>query len=137
MIVPTIVLTEVVYPEDDLFVSHCPELDIASCGATAQEAYEKIQEAIALYLNTLEEMGLREQVFAACGIGITHERVEEYPDAVVLERSLRLSQSPGVSILGTQGQTTACYSVPSVAATSLGLLPALARSVSAAGSLAR
>ncbi len=117
MRVPTIVLTEVVYPEDDLFVSHCPELDIASCGATAQEAYEKIQEAITLYLNTLEEMGLREQVFAECGIEITHEWVAEYPDAVVPE-SFRLSQSPDVSILGTQEQTTARYSVPSVAAAS-------------------
>lgn len=100
-----------------MFVSHCPELEIVSCGATAQEAYENIQEAITLYLNTLEEMGLREQVFAECGIEVTFEWVEESSDAAALESS-RLSQSPDASMFGTQGQTTARYSVPSVAAAS-------------------
>ena len=75
-----------------------------------------IQEAITLYLNTLEEMGLREQVFAECGIEITYEWVEEYPGAMVLE-SLRLSESPHVSVVDTKEQTTARYSVPAVAAT--------------------
>ena len=75
-----------------------------------------IQEAITLYLNTLEEMGLSEQVFAECGIEVTYEWVEEFSDAAVLESS-RLPQSPDGSMFGTQGQTTARYSVP-VAATS-------------------
>ena len=36
-----VVLTSVVEPEDDMFVSTCIELGTASCGDTIQEAFRK------------------------------------------------------------------------------------------------
>ena len=63
-----IYLTEIIQEEDDQFVSYCPELDVASCGDTIEEAYSNIKEAVALHLNVLEEFGLREKVFSERGI---------------------------------------------------------------------
>lgn len=38
-----------VYPEDGLFVARCLELDVASDGATDEEAVANLREAIELY----------------------------------------------------------------------------------------
>ena len=39
-------LTAIIYPEDEMFVSLCPELDIASQGSTMEEARHNLQEAV-------------------------------------------------------------------------------------------
>ena len=43
-------LTCVIEREDDSYVSSCPELDIASQGATIEEARRNLVEAVELYL---------------------------------------------------------------------------------------
>lgn len=43
-------LSSVVWREDDMYVSWCPELDIASQGKTVEEALNNLKEAIELYL---------------------------------------------------------------------------------------
>ena len=63
-----IYLTEIIQEEDGQYVSYCPELDVASCGDTIDEAYSNIKEAAALHLNVLEELGLREKVFHERGM---------------------------------------------------------------------
>jgi predicted RNase H-like HicB family nuclease len=40
----------VVWREDDMYVSWCPELDVASQGSTVEEALNNLKEAIELYL---------------------------------------------------------------------------------------
>lgn len=57
-------LTVAVWPEGDQWVSQCIELDVASSGATADEAAEQATDAISAYLSALEELGERERVFA-------------------------------------------------------------------------
>ncbi len=42
--------TAIIQREHDVFVSLCPELDIASQGATIPEARENLREAITLFL---------------------------------------------------------------------------------------
>ena len=69
----SIVLTSVVEPEGEMFVSTCPELGTASCGDTIQEAFENLEEAITVHLNALEELGERERVFRERGIEIPHD----------------------------------------------------------------
>ena len=58
-----VVLTGTVEPEDHLFVSYCPELGVASCGETAEEALDNLGEAITVHLEALEEIGELERVF--------------------------------------------------------------------------
>ena len=43
-------LTAVIRSEDDQYVSLCPELGVASCGDTPEEARAMLQEALEAYL---------------------------------------------------------------------------------------
>ena len=45
----TVHLTAVIHKEDDMFVSLCPELDIASQGGTIEEAKANLKEAVELF----------------------------------------------------------------------------------------
>jgi predicted RNase H-like HicB family nuclease len=63
-------LTSVVWPEEDQWVSQCVELDVASSGSTPDEAQEQLMDALCAYLNTLEELGEREQVLEERGIEV-------------------------------------------------------------------
>jgi predicted RNase H-like HicB family nuclease len=44
--------TALIQREDDMFVSFCPELDIASQGFTVEESRMNLKEAIELFLET-------------------------------------------------------------------------------------
>lgn len=48
-----------VYPDGDLFIARCLNLDIASDGATDAEAVANLREAIELYLERNAEAMLR------------------------------------------------------------------------------
>ena len=43
-------LTTIIWTEDDVFVSKCPELDVASAGDSLDEAISNLEEAVELYL---------------------------------------------------------------------------------------
>lgn len=45
-IVKIIYLTHAIYKDDDLYTAICPELDIASCGESIEEADKSLTEAI-------------------------------------------------------------------------------------------
>ena len=45
----TVHLTAVIHKEDDMFVSLCPELDIASQGGTIEEAKANLKETVELF----------------------------------------------------------------------------------------
>jgi predicted RNase H-like HicB family nuclease len=61
--------------EDDLYVAHCPDLDISSYGDTVEDAFAHLKDAIFLYLETIEQDGERERVFRERGI-----EIDERPD---------------------------------------------------------
>lgn len=42
-------LTARIWQEDDLYVSQCVELDIASQGETLEEAFENLKEAVGIW----------------------------------------------------------------------------------------
>ena len=47
-------MTAIIQREDDGYVALCPELDIASQGATVEEARANLVEALALFLETAD-----------------------------------------------------------------------------------
>lgn len=61
LIVP---LTIAVWREDDQWLSECLELGLGTFGSTPDEAASEAMDAVCSYLNTLEELGERERVFA-------------------------------------------------------------------------
>ena len=50
--------TAVVWRESEGYVSKCPELGVASCGDTLEEAVSNLKEAVDLYLENAEALGL-------------------------------------------------------------------------------
>ncbi|MBN9493319.1 type II toxin-antitoxin system HicB family antitoxin [bacterium] len=57
-------LTAIIQREGDLFVALCPELDIASQGATVEEARANLTEALELFFEVADEQELRDRLAA-------------------------------------------------------------------------
>jgi predicted RNase H-like HicB family nuclease len=69
-------LPVVITPEDDMYVSQCPVLDVVTQGDTIEEARLNLIEAVSLFLATCYEMGTLETVLKDCGFvpGIARRR---------------------------------------------------------------
>ncbi|MGA3043244.1 MAG: type II toxin-antitoxin system HicB family antitoxin [Bryobacteraceae bacterium] len=55
-------LTGVCWHEGEPVVSKCPELGVASCGDSIEEAMANLREAVELYLENARELGLLEDL---------------------------------------------------------------------------
>ncbi len=51
-------ITAVIWKEDDVYVSKCPELEVASAGDTPQEALANLKEAVELYIENAKALGI-------------------------------------------------------------------------------
>ena len=54
--------TAVIWKEEVGYVSKCPELGVASAGDTPDEARRNLQEAISLYIENAEDLGIMEDL---------------------------------------------------------------------------
>jgi predicted RNase H-like HicB family nuclease len=54
--------TAVVWKESEGYVSKCPELGVASCGSSFDEAVKNITEAVELYLENAKELGIFDEL---------------------------------------------------------------------------
>lgn len=85
-----IVLEFVVTKEGKQYSSWCPDLDIASCGDTPEEAAKNLGDAVELYLDTLKEEGEREQVFEERGIRIVYADEPAIPTSFITQYRQRV-----------------------------------------------
>ena len=58
-----IIVTHIIKKENNQYVATCPEFDVSSFGKTVEEANENLKEAISLYLEGIEELKIRDQIF--------------------------------------------------------------------------
>jgi len=58
-------VTAVIWQEDEVYVSKCPELEVASAGNTPQEALENLKEAVELYIENAKILGILEDFTAS------------------------------------------------------------------------
>ena len=58
-------VTAVIWKEGKRFVSKCPELGVASYGKTPETAREALKEAIALYLENAQRLGMMKELAPA------------------------------------------------------------------------
>lgn len=65
-----IIVTGIVEREGNQFVSLCPELDVASCGDTAEEALDMLEDALQVYIEDLLDIGNLDKVFLERGVNI-------------------------------------------------------------------
>ncbi len=54
--------TAIVWKESEGYVSKCPELGIASCGDTFDDAVKSLREAVELYLENAKDLGIIEDL---------------------------------------------------------------------------
>ena len=54
--------------ERSQWIGWCPDLDVTTQGATRREAAENLLEAVALFLETCQEMGTLEEVLREAGL---------------------------------------------------------------------
>ena len=65
-------LTEEIWKEGKMFVSYCPELDIASCGDDVQQAKQNLLDTITINIEETQKMGTFDEFMEDAGI----ERIE-------------------------------------------------------------
>ena len=85
-----IAIEVVVTKEGNQYSSWCPNLDIASCGDSSEEAIKNLSDALELYLNTLEEEGEREQVFKERGIRVVSADEPVIPNSFIIQYRQRI-----------------------------------------------
>ena len=59
-------LTEEIWKEGNMYVSYCPELDIASCGEDVHQAKKNLMEAILINIEETKKMGTFERFVEDC-----------------------------------------------------------------------
>ena len=75
----------VVTKEGNQYSSWCPQLDIASCGDSPEEAVKNLSDAVELYLDTLGKEGERERIFEERDIKIVQENEAVIPTSFVTQ----------------------------------------------------
>lgn len=80
-----LVFTVHIFKEGDTYVAHVPELDVSSCGSTAEQARSNIADAVRGFLEASEQMGTLDEILQEAG----YEREGESwraPEFVALDR---------------------------------------------------
>jgi predicted RNase H-like HicB family nuclease len=64
-------VTEELWKEGNMYVSYCPELDVASCGETVDQAKKNLKEVILINLEEAQKLGSLDQLLQEAGFGET------------------------------------------------------------------
>ncbi len=60
-------VTEEIWKEGGMYVSYCPELDVASCGESAEQAKKNLREAILITIEETQKIGTFDQFIQEAG----------------------------------------------------------------------
>jgi predicted RNase H-like HicB family nuclease len=80
-------VTEEIWKEGNMYVSYCPELDMASCGESIEESKENLKEVISINFTECRKMGTLSQLLQDAGF-------TEDVDHILLARKELVSFSP-------------------------------------------
>jgi predicted RNase H-like HicB family nuclease len=68
-----IIATVEIWKEGEMFTAYCPELDVASCGHTAEEAKKNLREVIEIQLEETAKLGTLNDFLAEAGYVVEDE----------------------------------------------------------------
>jgi predicted RNase H-like HicB family nuclease len=68
-------LTEEIWKEGNMYVSYCPELDIASCGEAVEQARKNLKEVICINLEETQKLGTFKQFLQEAGFEENQDKV--------------------------------------------------------------
>jgi predicted RNase H-like HicB family nuclease len=66
-------LTEEIWKEGNMYVSNCPELDIAACGESVEQAKKNLKEVILINLEEAQKMGTLAKLLQEAGFDETQD----------------------------------------------------------------
>ena len=66
-----IIVTEQIWKEGRMYTSYCPELDVASCGKTVNEARKNLREAIEIFIEETYKMGTLKDLLEEAGYDLS------------------------------------------------------------------
>jgi len=75
-------VTEEIWKEGNMYVSYCPELDIASCGESVEESKKNLKEVISINFEECQKMGTLNQLLQEAGF------TEEQGDVLMNRKEL-------------------------------------------------
>ena len=58
-----IIVTAEIWKEGNMFTAYCPELDVASCGHSSDEAKKNLSEVIGIQLEETSKLGTLKDFF--------------------------------------------------------------------------
>jgi predicted RNase H-like HicB family nuclease len=61
-------LTEELWKEGNMYVSYCPELDMASCGETVDQAKKNLHEVVLINLEEAQKLGTLNDLLQEAGL---------------------------------------------------------------------
>ena len=65
-----LILTGEIWQEGNMYTSYCPELDVASCGHTIEEAKKNLLEVIDIFIEETLEMGTLREIIAGADLTV-------------------------------------------------------------------
>ena len=65
-----LILTGEIWQEGNMYTSYCPELDVASCGHTIEEAKKNLLEVIDIFIEETLEMGTLMEIIAGANLTV-------------------------------------------------------------------
>lgn len=68
-------LTEEIWKEGHMYVSYCPELDVASCGENVQLAKKNLMEAIIINFDETKKLGTFDKYIEECGFELINDNI--------------------------------------------------------------
>lgn len=68
-----IIATVEIWKEGGVFTAYCPELDVASCGHTSEEAKKNLREVIEIQLEETAKLGTLNDFLAEAGYAVEDE----------------------------------------------------------------
>jgi hypothetical protein len=80
-------VTEEIWKEGGMYVAYCPELDMASCGKSIEDAKNNLKEVISINFVECKKVGTLDQLLQEAGF-------YEEQDNVLLARKELVSFSP-------------------------------------------
>lgn len=75
----------IVFQEETIYVAHCPELDVSSCGQTLDQARQNLKTAVRLFLEEAEKLGTLEDILLECSFQMSQKGVWISPRLVSTE----------------------------------------------------
>ena len=84
-----IIATVEIWKEGDMFTSYCPELDVASCGHTAEEAKKNLRGVIEIQLEETAKLGTLEDFLAEAGYVVEDEVLKMQKELLSFQNTVK------------------------------------------------